>query len=209
MSLLIEACIFAAFAHSGQKRKSGTKPDYIVHPLRVVKHLQEAGELDEKVLAAAVLHDTVEDCNKSNAEISALFGKIVAQYVDEVTDDKKLLPSERKKLQIINAPKKSIGASHVKLADKYDNCLDLMENIPEGWTVERVQAYFLWSRTVVRAITTETSTALYLKKKLETVFASSFFINGELFPCIPKGDEDTLLNAYYASLDVVKKPKQT
>lgn len=201
MSLLIEACIYAAFAHSGQKRKSGTKPDYIVHPLRVVKHLQEAGELDEKVLAAGVLHDTIEDCKKTSAEISKEFGSVVSKYVDEVTDDKTLPASERKKLQIVNAPKKSVGASHVKLADKYDNCLDLKDNIPPGWTLERTQAYFLWSREVVRAIRTEDTVSLYLKSKLDAIWSAEFIMNGKRYPCIPQCDEHAFLDAYYKSLD--------
>ncbi len=55
---LIEACSFAEEAHAqvGQKRKNATKTDYIVHPLRVVIHLQHAGEVDVRVLTAAVLH---------------------------------------------------------------------------------------------------------------------------------------------------------
>lgn len=55
---LIEACSFAEQAHAqvGQKRKNATKTDYIVHPLRVVIHLQYAGETDIQVLMAAVLH---------------------------------------------------------------------------------------------------------------------------------------------------------
>lgn len=56
MSALTNACIFAAEAHSGQKRKSGKNSDYIVHPLRVLKALQDAGETDTDVLMAAVLH---------------------------------------------------------------------------------------------------------------------------------------------------------
>ena len=55
-SFLIEACIFAAEAHSGQKRKNEKQLDYIVHPLRVLHHLICAGEKDQHVLVAAVLH---------------------------------------------------------------------------------------------------------------------------------------------------------
>lgn len=201
MSLLIRACIFAAESHSGQKRKSGKEFDYIVHPLRVVKHLQDAGETNEKILAAAVLHDTVEDCGVKLELIAEKFGDVVAEYVQEVTDDKSLPPSERKKLQIINAPKKSIGATHIKLADKLDNCWDLLENSPKGWTTERVQAYFLWSRAVVRQLPIGDTVASNLKAKLESIFNSDFSTKHN---CIPQGDETTILNAYYNSLDTKK-----
>ena len=134
-------------------------------------------------------------------EVQQEFGQEIANYVEEVTDDKSLSPSERKKLQIINAPTKSIGAAHIKLADKYDNCLDLTQNPPVGWSIERIQGYFLWSRTVVRAVAVNTEVATELKSKLEIIFAGCFYVNGEKFNCIPDGDEQTLLQRYYASLD--------
>lgn len=121
--------------------------------------------------------------------------------VAEVTDDKSLLPSERKKLQIVNAPKKTAGGAHIKLADKADNCDDLRQNPPQGWTIERVQAYFIWSRQVVRAVVIDTPVAAFLKARLESIFSGSFTYHGQQYPCIPDGELSELLEKYYVSLD--------
>ena len=81
----------------------------------------------------------------------------------------------------------------------------MVENTPKGWTIERVQAYFLWSRAVVRAIRIDTIVASELKRKLESIFSSDFIIEGQRLPCIPPGSEEILLQNYYKSLDLRKK----
>ncbi len=159
--------------------------------------------LNQKIFLTNV-SDVVEDTKVPLAEIEKKFGQFVAKLVNEVTDDKSLPASERKKLQIVNAPKKSIGASHIKLADKLDNCVDLLKNPPEGWSLERIQAYFLWSRQVIRAIIANDYVTIFLKNKLEEVFASNFIFQGQTVPCIPQGDEEKLLAEYYTSLDKKK-----
>ena len=63
-------------------------------------------------------------------EIEEQFGKIVRDVVDEVTDQKDLPSKERKRLQVINAPKKSPRAKLVKLADKLYNLRDLHKSPP-------------------------------------------------------------------------------
>ncbi|XP_033108566.1 guanosine-3',5'-bis(diphosphate) 3'-pyrophosphohydrolase MESH1-like, partial [Anneissia japonica] len=98
---------------------------------------------------AALLHDTVEDTDTTFEEIEAAFGTEVKSIVAEVTDDKSLPKMERKRLQIENAPKKSMKAKLVKLADKLYNLRDLERSTPKGWTRERVDDYFLWAGRVV------------------------------------------------------------
>ena len=66
-----------------------------------------------------------------------------------MTDDKTLEKQERKRLQIVNAPKKRVEAKRVKLADKLYNLRDLERCTPEGWSEERVQQYFIWAKQVV------------------------------------------------------------
>lgn len=73
---------FARDKHKHQKRKCGDP--YIIHPVEVTEILTEI-EMDEKSLAAGLLHDVVEDCNVSLAEIEAEFGAEVAILVDGVT----------------------------------------------------------------------------------------------------------------------------
>ncbi len=78
---LIEAAlIFAARAHQRQVRKATDIP-YIVHPVGVMLILQQAGEADPEVLAAAVLHDTLEDAGVSAAALAGRFGQRVADIV--------------------------------------------------------------------------------------------------------------------------------
>jgi hypothetical protein len=70
------------------------------------------------VIAAAILHDTVEDTQTSPAEFAARFGPKISAIVAEVTDDKSLPKAERKRLQIEHAAEASPEAQLVKLADK-------------------------------------------------------------------------------------------
>ena len=79
-SLLDSALIFAARAHRDQLRK-GTDIPYIVHPVGVMLLLIQAGETDPALLAAALLHDTIEDTGASPAVLADQFGPRVAQIV--------------------------------------------------------------------------------------------------------------------------------
>jgi GTP diphosphokinase / guanosine-3',5'-bis(diphosphate) 3'-diphosphatase len=73
-------------------------------------------------LAAAVLHDTIEDTETTADELRAAFGDEVTEVVLEVTDDKALPKAERKRLQVEHAPHISECAKLVKLADKIATC---------------------------------------------------------------------------------------
>ncbi|HUR22509.1 MAG TPA: HD domain-containing protein, partial [Acidimicrobiales bacterium] len=81
-TLLTRAYVVAAEAHDGQVRRSGDP--YIVHPLAVATILAELG-LDASTLAAALLHDAVEDTGVSLADVTRDFGPEVAAMVDGVT----------------------------------------------------------------------------------------------------------------------------
>ncbi len=78
--LVDEALIFAARAHRHQVRK-GTDVPYIVHPVGVMLLLEHAGETDPELLAAALLHDTLEDAGVTLAELAQRFGPRVADIV--------------------------------------------------------------------------------------------------------------------------------
>ena len=113
------------------QRRKGLDEPYINHPIGVANILANEGGIDDPiVLQAALLHDTVEDTETSLDEIEQEFGKIVRDVVDEVTDQKDLPSKERKRLQVINAPKKSPRAKLVKLADKLYNLRDLHKSPP-------------------------------------------------------------------------------
>ena len=76
------AYVFADKAHTGQKRLSGEP--YIVHPVNTALLLADLN-LDATTLVAALLHDVVEDCDVSMADIDAAFGSEVGRLVDGVT----------------------------------------------------------------------------------------------------------------------------
>lgn len=87
MTLFEQAVVFAAQKHSGMKRKLDNAP-YILHPMEVALIVSRFTD-DEEVLAAAVLHDTVEDTDATVYEIRERFGPRVAELVASETEDKR------------------------------------------------------------------------------------------------------------------------
>lgn len=80
----IRAANFAAIAHRSQMRKDGSTP-YINHPIGVAAILTEQGQItDTDVIAAALLHDTVEDCDVSFADIEAQFGPKIWLVIEDL-----------------------------------------------------------------------------------------------------------------------------
>ncbi|XP_039413406.1 guanosine-3',5'-bis(diphosphate) 3'-pyrophosphohydrolase MESH1 isoform X2 [Corvus cornix cornix] len=153
MARLLEAVDFAARKHKAQRRKDPEGTPYINHPIGVARILaHEAGVTDIVVLQAALLHDTVEDTDTTFSEIEEWFGAEVRRVVEEVTDDKTLPKTERKRLQVERAPLCSRRAKLVKLADKLYNLRDLNRCTPQGWSAERVQEYFRWAARVVSGL---------------------------------------------------------
>jgi guanosine-3',5'-bis(diphosphate) 3'-pyrophosphohydrolase len=102
--LLVDAVAFAAYKHRRQRRKDAEASPYINHPIALARVLSvEGGISDTTLLAAAVLHDTLEDTETTFEELKERFGAAVAAVVLEVTDDKSLPKKERKRLQIQHA----------------------------------------------------------------------------------------------------------
>ena len=147
---LITALAFAADKHKNQRRKDADASPYINHPIALANLLlNEAGVEDQRVLIAAVLHDTIEDTDTTEQELVKHFGKDVADIVLEVTDDKTLPKAERKRLQIEHAAHISRRAKLVKLADKICNLRDITASPPADWSIQRKQEYFDWAKSVV------------------------------------------------------------
>ena len=151
--LILKACEFAADEHRNQRRKDHARTPYINHPLAVARVLADEGDVkDAEILAAAILHDTLEDTQTTLEELRKAFGRRVASLVAEVTDDKTLPKKVRKQRQIDHGPSKSQGAALIKVADKICNLRDLRRSPPKHWTVERKGKYIEWAREVVRAL---------------------------------------------------------
>lgn len=151
--LVLDAAAFAADKHRRQRRKDAEATPYINHPLMLATILaREGGVGDPAIIAAALLHDTVEDTETTPAELEVRFGADVAGIVAEVTDDKSLPKLERKRLQIARAGHKSHGAKLVKLADKIANLRDLAAAPPTDWDQTRRADYVRWARDVVAGL---------------------------------------------------------
>ncbi|XP_001600589.1 guanosine-3',5'-bis(diphosphate) 3'-pyrophosphohydrolase MESH1 [Nasonia vitripennis] len=176
--LVVKCANFAAIKHSRQRRLNKEKTPYINHPIGVANILVEEGEVcDPAVIVAALLHDTVEDTDTTFEEIEEHFGAKIRKIVEEVTDDKSLPKLERKRLQIEHAPNSSHEAKLVKLADKLYNLRDLKKEIPEGWSIERVNEYFKWAKLVVDGLK---GTNIKLEKLLDDMFIKHSETKGKL-----------------------------
>jgi len=150
LPLIVRALEFAAHKHRDQRRKDAQASPYINHPIQLANVLVREGGVDDAVvLAAALLHDTVEDTQTTAAELRETFGDKIASIVMEVTDDKNLLKAERKRLQIEHAAHLSREAQLVKLADKICNVRDVADHPPAKWDITRRREYFEWARAVV------------------------------------------------------------
>ena len=124
--MINKAIKFATNKHQGQNRKGKDVP-YIVHPLEVFNILYRMGA-DQELLAAGLLHDVLEDTNTTAEELSAEFGRGVAQLVTAHTEDKSLPWHERKQRgceALKTAPKR---VQMLVLADKLSNIREMAQD---------------------------------------------------------------------------------
>lgn len=153
VKIILKAAQFAAHKHKDQRRKDAHASPYINHPIELANVLRQEGQVDDpQVIAAALLHDTIEDTQTSYSELRGQFGVEIAEMVAEVTDTKWLEKKSRKRLQISKAAQASYGARLVKLADKICNVRDIIASPPDGWSPARKREYFDWAKSVVDQI---------------------------------------------------------
>jgi (p)ppGpp synthase/HD superfamily hydrolase len=150
VTLLLKAVKFSAEKHRDQRRKGVDSSPYINHPIEVAEAIATiAGVSDLTTLVAAVLHDTIEDTHTTPDEIELAFGRDVRLLVQEVTDDKSLPKSERKRLQVEHAAHISRSAQLIKIADKMSNVRDVKNHPPADWSIQRRREYLDFSDRVV------------------------------------------------------------
>jgi len=119
------ACAFAARAHQGQTRKDGLTP-YFSHPVRVALTLRQTFGCDDPIaLAAAILHDTIEDTPADYDDIADGFGPEIADIVAALTKNMILPESEREPEYDARLAQADWRARLIKLADVYDNLSDM------------------------------------------------------------------------------------
>jgi GTP pyrophosphokinase len=134
-ALLNRAYVYAMKAHSHQQRASGDP--YFSHPLEVAAILTDL-KLDDATVAAALLHDVIEDTASTRAEIDQLFGPEIGALVDGLTKLKKLDLVSKRAEQAENFRKLLIAISSdirvllVKLADRLHNMRTLEHMKPES-----------------------------------------------------------------------------
>ena len=138
MNMIDKAIEFATKAHEGQFRK-GTKRPYIVHPIEVGDIVSTMTK-DEEVISAAVLHDTIEDCEGVTQRILAQeFSERVAYMVARESEDKSRTWMERKRATIEYIRTAPREVQMIGLADKLSNMRDIDRDYP-------VAGEELWNR---------------------------------------------------------------
>ncbi|MBQ5699477.1 MAG: bifunctional (p)ppGpp synthetase/guanosine-3',5'-bis(diphosphate) 3'-pyrophosphohydrolase, partial [Lachnospiraceae bacterium] len=137
MEIVSEAIIFAVKAHDGMRRKKSDAP-YILHPMEAAVIVGTMSD-DQELIAAAALHDVVEDTDITIEEIEEKFGKRIKELVASETEDKRadLPPAETwriRKEESLEDLKNTddIGVLMVWIGDKLAN----MRSIYREWKVE-------------------------------------------------------------------------
>jgi len=138
VSVTDKALTFATAAHAavGQKRKYDGE-DYIVHPIRVADIVRTYGGSDDQI-AAAYLHDVVEDTQVDIDTIQSMFGDTIASLVSDLTDVSVASDGNRATRKAIDRDhtlSSSVDAQFVKLADILDNSRDIGANDPNFYRV--------------------------------------------------------------------------
>lgn len=130
------AASFAARAHAGQLRKDGETP-YYAHCVRVALTVRTVfGCEDETALAAALLHDTIEDTSTDYDDLHEAFGGDVADIVAALTKNMALPEVMREADYDLRLAGADWRARLIKLADVYDN---FSEAVASGWSEQRLE----------------------------------------------------------------------
>ncbi len=134
LEMIRRAYEFAEKAHSGQMRRSGEP--YIVHPISVACIVVELG-MDSESIAAALLHDVVEDTDTTLAQIQKEFGGSIAELIDGLTKISRIAYSDREEEQAENIRKMLIAMADdirviiIKLADRLHNMRTMQYQTPQ------------------------------------------------------------------------------
>lgn len=164
LSILQDAVRFAAKHHRGQDRDGDAALPYITHPIDVMNRLRyQAGVEDLEILAAAALHDVIEECGVALDEIESRFGPRVAGLVGELTRSEPT-PEEiaglepeaviefRSRMLLEDIAKMSPDAQIVKLADRGSNLYASLSTRSGEKRARYVRQSYLILETVPREV---------------------------------------------------------
>lgn len=135
-----KALLFAARAHASiDQRRRYTNEPYIVHPIAVAEIVRSVPHTSD-MIAAALLHDTLEDTPTSHGQIKAEFGDEVADLVYWLTNFSSLEDGNRavrKAMDVAYIAVAPAAAKTIKIADLIDNTKTIKERDPDFWKVYR------------------------------------------------------------------------
>lgn len=144
MTLYERAVKFATRAHRNQVRKYTGEP-YIMHPLAVAEIVRTVDGHTDEMLAAAVLHDVVEDCDVTIQDVCDEFGTVVGMYVEYCTDVSTPDHGNRAFRKTMDARHYARGPAQsqtIKVADFIHNTADIAQNDPRFWEVYKHEKWF-------------------------------------------------------------------
>ena len=128
VALWQDASAFAARAHGNQNRKDRRTP-YYSHPVRVaLTVVLKFGCIDETAIAAALLHDVLEDTTADYDDLLARFGREVADIVAALSKDNRMVEPQRERAYDRQLTQAQWRARLIKLADVYDNLSDAADD---------------------------------------------------------------------------------
>jgi len=173
--LIFEAAAFAARAHRHQVRKDRETP-YVSHVFRVCLVVRQVfGFDDPRVLAAALLHDTIEDTATDCDDLIERFGPDVARWVAALTKDMRLPHDDREAAYVRTLAAADWQVKVCKLADVYDNLAD-SRHLPDAGRRRTAAKSRLYLDAVRTSLPTQAQEALRLTvarlAELEASFTS-------------------------------------
>jgi (p)ppGpp synthase/HD superfamily hydrolase len=137
MNLYERALKLAIKAHDGQKRKHDGSA-YVTHPIMVARFVEQAG-FSEAAVAAALVHDVLEDTSVTEAELRAELGDEVVDIVTLVSEDTTLPWEERKEAYVKKVVTAGESVWAVSVSDKIHNASDFIkfhaQAGPDAWKV--------------------------------------------------------------------------
>ena len=143
----------AARWHGSQTRKDAAKTAYITHPLMVAAMMQNAG-CPTKAVIGGILHDVLEDTSCDENEMTLTVGTEITALVLEVTHNKHLTREQKHEKLCEQLVFMSKEACMIKVADRTHNLRDLkdLDNLPDGFTKEKVFDYARKSRQILEIV---------------------------------------------------------
>jgi len=135
--VVFDALAYAVEAHGRLTHvRKGTRFPYVIHPIRVA-WIVERHDYDDELVAAALLHDTIEDAGLNPAEIAERFGERVARLVQAVSEaDRTLKWPERKAATVAKAASAEPDVLALLAADKLDNVRSIRGTLAERGEAE-------------------------------------------------------------------------